>query len=49
MTWNGLTSNTQYEWYAVASDDVSSTTSAKWNFTTGVQTLNRIYLPMVER
>ena len=49
MTWNGLTSNTQYEWYAVASDDVSSTTSAKWNFTTWVQPLNRIYLPMVER
>jgi len=38
-TWTGLTNNTQYDWYAVASVGVNSATSAIWNFTTGAQTL----------
>jgi hypothetical protein len=49
ITWNGLTSNTQYEWYAVASDGVTSAASAKWDFTTGSQSLYTIYLPLLER
>jgi hypothetical protein len=39
ITWTGLTNNTQYEWYAVASYSNQSATSATWNFTTGAQTL----------
>jgi len=40
ITWNGLTNNTHYDWYAVASDGTTSATSATWNFTTGAgQTL----------
>jgi hypothetical protein len=35
ITWNGLASNTKYDWYAVASDGTTSATSATWNFTTG--------------
>jgi hypothetical protein len=34
ITWNGLASGTQYEWYAVASDGIASATSATNTFTT---------------
>ncbi len=34
LTWSSLLNNTQYEWYAVASDGVAQTTSPTWNFTT---------------
>jgi len=49
MAWNGLTSNTQYEWYTVASDGVTSATSAKWDFITGWQPPYTTYLPLLER
>ncbi|MFX1257417.1 MAG: DUF2341 domain-containing protein, partial [Promethearchaeota archaeon] len=35
MSWLGLSGNTEYEWYAVASDGTDSTQSAMWTFTTG--------------
>ena len=35
LVWSGLVTNTQYEWYAVASDGSQSTTSPTWSFTTG--------------
>src|SRR6266478_4338917 len=34
MVWNGLSSGTQYEWYAVVSNGTATTTGATWNFTT---------------
>ena len=34
MVWNGLSSGTQYEWYAVVSNGTANTTGATWNFTT---------------
>jgi uncharacterized repeat protein (TIGR02543 family) len=34
VTWPGRTTNQAYEWYAVANDGTTSTTSATWNFTT---------------
>ncbi|PKO13235.1 MAG: hypothetical protein CVU39_20265 [Chloroflexi bacterium HGW-Chloroflexi-10] len=35
LSWSGLSDNTEYEWYAVANDGATSTTSDTWNFTTG--------------
>jgi hypothetical protein len=37
VSWPGLTSGTQYEWYAVASDGTSSTASSTSAFTTSSQ------------
>jgi len=34
VTWPGLNNNTEYEWYAVASDGAASATSSTWSFTT---------------
>ena len=34
LTWSGRLPNTEYEWYAVASDGAKSTQSATWSFTT---------------
>jgi len=47
MIWNELTTNTKYEWYAVASDGNTSAISAIWNFTTGSQNSFQVYLPLV--
>ena len=38
VSWLGHDPNTEYEWYAVASDGTTSTTSATWAFTTGTGT-----------
>jgi hypothetical protein len=35
ISWPGRAANTEYEWYAVASDGTLSTTSSIWSFTTG--------------
>jgi hypothetical protein len=35
VTWNGVVSHTDYEWYALASNGSLSSTSAIWSFTTG--------------
>ena len=35
VTWPGLTANTDYEWYATATDGGGLTTGPVWNFTTG--------------
>jgi hypothetical protein len=35
VSWDGLSNSTEYEWYAVASDGTSTTTSSTWSFTTG--------------
>ena len=37
--WTGLNPNTEYEWYAVANDGATSTTSTTWSFTTGTGTV----------
>lgn len=34
LTWSGLASNQQYEWYAVVTDGTLQTTSGIWSFTT---------------
>ncbi|PKO13234.1 MAG: hypothetical protein CVU39_20260 [Chloroflexi bacterium HGW-Chloroflexi-10] len=34
ISWGGLSDNTEYEWYAVANDGATSTTSDTWSFTT---------------
>ena len=39
LPWSGRTPNTEYEWYAVANDGTTSTTSATWSFTTGTTTV----------
>jgi len=41
IAWSGRTANTEYEWYAVASDEGFSTDSAIWSFTTGDGTGNQ--------
>ena len=33
--WAGLQPNTEYEWYVIVSDGLSSVTSARWRFRTG--------------
>jgi len=38
ISWPGRNPSTEYEWYAVASDGTTSTTSATWSFTTGTGT-----------
>ena len=38
VVWNNLLNNTNYEWYAVASDGANSVTSPIWHFTTGSPT-----------
>ena len=35
IDWTGLSPSTEYEWYAVANDGATSTTSTTWSFTTG--------------
>ncbi len=35
VAWAGRDPNTEYEWYAVATDSASSAASAAWSFTTG--------------
>lgn len=35
LAWPGRTANTNYQWYAVASDGDQSTTGSTWSFTTG--------------
>jgi parallel beta-helix repeat protein len=35
VTWNGLENNTEYSWYAVADDGISTNQSETWVFTTG--------------
>nr|GAP19065.1 protein containing VCBS repeat [Levilinea saccharolytica] len=35
IVWNGRTNNTEYEWYAAASDGAASTDSPTWSFITG--------------
>lgn len=35
ISWTGRADNTEYEWYAVASDGAASTTSPTWSFITG--------------
>ena len=34
VAWPGLANDTEYEWYAVASDGIATTPSATWSFTT---------------
>ncbi|MEF8848893.1 MAG: hypothetical protein V5A68_07140, partial [Candidatus Thermoplasmatota archaeon] len=34
VTWNGLSYNTNYNWYAVADDGTAINTSSTWSFTT---------------
>ena len=40
MTWDDLSNETEYEWYAVVSDGVSNTTGDTWSFTTGTAVTN---------
>ncbi|MEZ5105132.1 MAG: DNRLRE domain-containing protein [Draconibacterium sp.] len=35
FSWAGLTSGTEYEWFAVVSDGLTTSTSSTWSFTTG--------------
>lgn len=48
FTWPDLVSGNEYEWYADASDIISSTISSIWNFTTLDNTF-KIFLPLVIR
>ncbi|MFO7990698.1 MAG: Ig-like domain-containing protein [Thermoplasmata archaeon] len=36
VTWTGLSSETEYEWYVIVEDNELSTESDTWSFTTGV-------------
>ena len=40
MTWEDLSNETEYEWYAVVSDGISSTNGDTWSFTTGTAITN---------
>ncbi len=35
VSWSGLSFSTTYEWYAVANDSISESSSSIWSFTTG--------------
>jgi len=35
VSWSGLSFSTTYEWYAVANDSISDSSSSIWSFTTG--------------
>jgi hypothetical protein len=40
VTWNGLSNNSEYEWYAVVNDGTTSTTSSTSSFTTASGSTN---------
>ncbi len=43
IVWSGLSPNTTYSWYAVASDGTDSNQSATWTFTTAALTTQQFY------
>jgi hypothetical protein len=45
VTWNGLSPMTTYEWYAVVSDGVRTTTGPTWQFTTGSSAITEVIMP----
>jgi hypothetical protein len=44
VTWSGLSSDTTYNWYAVADDGIATTQSSTWQFTTETGSGNTIHV-----
>ena len=42
VTWTGLSSLTEYSWYAISDDGLSETQSATWSFTTEIFDINNL-------